>query len=59
LSEADILQCISLNRNSGFQGQVFFFYEGLRKNQSAMAIALQTQGGYNNSADLPPPFKTF
>ena len=59
LSEADILQCISLNRNSGFQGQVFFFYEGLRKNQSAMAIALQTHGGYNNSADLPPPFKTF
>lgn len=58
LDKSDIINCVKLNRNSGFQGQVFFFYEGLRKNSDEIAIALQTEGGYNTVASLPPPFTT-
>ena len=58
LSEADILKCVDLNRNSGFQGQMFFLYEGLRKNNDAMANALKNHGGYAQIAELPPPFIT-
>lgn len=37
LSFAEILKCIKLNQNSGFQGEVFFHYEGLKQNNNLMA----------------------
>jgi uncharacterized lipoprotein YddW (UPF0748 family) len=40
LSSKDVIQCIQLNRNSGFSGQVFFHYEGLRKDGDAIALAI-------------------
>jgi uncharacterized lipoprotein YddW (UPF0748 family) len=57
---ADILTefLIDLNRKSNFQGQIFFSYEDLRKNNDAMAIALKTQAGYSQIAELPSPFIT-
>ena len=36
----DLAKCIKTNRDRNFVGQVFFHYEGLRKNNDAMAIAL-------------------
>jgi uncharacterized lipoprotein YddW (UPF0748 family) len=56
LTQADILNCIKLNRSNGFRGQVFFFYEGLRKNNDEMGLALKTQAGYDRIASLPFPF---
>jgi len=55
LSEVDILKCVDLNRKSGFKGQIFFSYEGLQKNNEAMAIALKTHSGFGQIAELPPP----
>ncbi len=58
ISTQDIVKCVNLNRQSGFQGQVFFHLEGLRKADNQMneiAIALQTQGGYDQIASLPSP----
>jgi uncharacterized lipoprotein YddW (UPF0748 family) len=52
----DVIEYVNLNRSSGFRGQVFFFYEGLRSNGDEIAIALQTKGGYNIAASLPSPF---
>jgi uncharacterized lipoprotein YddW (UPF0748 family) len=40
LSIRDILKCIKLNRDRNFSGEVFFHYEGLRKNNDIIAIAL-------------------
>ena len=36
----DLIKCIKLNRDSHLNGQVWFHYEGLRKNHDAVAIAL-------------------
>jgi len=36
----DLAKCIKKNRDRNLAGQVFFHYEGLRKNNDAMAIAL-------------------
>lgn len=36
LTKSDILNCIKLNRESGFQGQVFFFYEGLQSDNDVI-----------------------
>ncbi len=58
LTTSDIVKSVQLNRRSGLGGQVFFFYEGIAKNDNQMAIALRTQGGYNQIASLPPPFMT-
>jgi uncharacterized lipoprotein YddW (UPF0748 family) len=55
VSVEDILKIVNLNRRSGFSGEVFFFYEGLRKNVDEIAIALQDKGGYAQAATLPPP----
>lgn len=53
LSSKDLLQCLRLNRASGFSGEVFFHYEGLRKNNDAIATALYQSGGYDRVASLP------
>jgi len=47
LTSADIVQCIQYNRNNKLGGQVFFNYEGLRKNDDAMANALSNFWGKN------------
>lgn len=52
---SNLMQYIQLNRRSGFQGQVFFHYEGLRKHSDAIATALR-QTVYADVATLPPPF---
>lgn len=52
LSPKDIIKCIKLNRQRNLSGQVFFHYEGLRKNNDAMAIAL-SKNSYKQVAKLP------
>ena len=47
-----LLQLIEYNRACGIQGEVFFFYEGLRDNNNALAQVLK-QGYYANSANFP------
>ena len=41
LSIKDVIKYIKLNRNRNFGGQVFFHYEGLRKNNDAIANAIE------------------
>ncbi|PSB10888.1 hypothetical protein C7B62_07615 [Pleurocapsa sp. CCALA 161] len=40
VSHQDLIKYIKTNRDRHFSGQVFFHYEGLRKNNDAVAIAL-------------------
>ncbi len=40
LTIKDLIKCIKTNRDRNFQGQVFFHYEGLRKNNDLVAIGL-------------------
>jgi uncharacterized lipoprotein YddW (UPF0748 family) len=49
---------VEFNRKNGFQGEVYFFYEGLRKNNNKLARLLKKQI-YNEPAKLPftPNFK--
>ncbi len=47
-----LLQLIQYNRNSGIQGEVFFFYEGLRDNNNALAEVLR-KNYYAHSAQFP------
>jgi uncharacterized lipoprotein YddW (UPF0748 family) len=47
LSAKEILQCIKLNRDRHMSGEIFFHYEGLRKNNDAIAIALAKSEIYN------------
>ena len=56
LTTKDIIKCIKTNRDRHLSGQVFFHYEGLRKNNDAMAIALSKSAGYNRVASLPEYF---
>jgi uncharacterized lipoprotein YddW (UPF0748 family) len=53
LSERDILNCIEINRRTGLSGQIFFHYEGLRKNNNAIATALYKTGKFDRLASLP------
>jgi hypothetical protein len=46
------LRCIAANRAHGIRGEVLFFYEGLRKNDNALAKALLA-GPYKTKALLP------
>ncbi|WP_414620740.1 glycoside hydrolase family 10 protein [Calothrix sp. CCY 0018] len=46
-----LLQLIEYNRACGIQGEVFFFYEGLRDNNNALAQVLK-QGYYAKSANF-------
>ena len=36
-----LLEAIALNRSLGINGEVLFFYEGLRENNDALAKALR------------------
>ena len=56
LTTKDIIKCIQTNRDRNLSGQVFFHYEGLRKNHDAVAIALSKSAGYNRVATLPEYF---
>ncbi|AFY46907.1 hypothetical protein Nos7524_1013 [Nostoc sp. PCC 7524] len=47
-----LLQVIEYNRQLGIQGEIFFFYEGLRANNNALAKALQNHS-YAKSASFP------
>ncbi|MGB3637204.1 MAG: family 10 glycosylhydrolase [Rivularia sp. (in: cyanobacteria)] len=47
-----LLQLIEYNRACGIKGEVFFFYEGLRDNNNALAKVLK-QSYYANSANFP------
>jgi uncharacterized lipoprotein YddW (UPF0748 family) len=42
ISSELLLQKIQYNRDRGIQGEVFFFYEGLREDNNALAKALRT-----------------
>ena len=52
LTSKDIAKCIKMNRRHNLSGQVFFHYEGLRKNNDAMAIAIAKKS-YQQVARLP------
>lgn len=57
VSSQDLLHYIDLNRNSGFQGQVFFHYEGLQNRHDGITVAeVLRQGPYSNLASLPVTF---
>jgi uncharacterized lipoprotein YddW (UPF0748 family) len=47
-----LLQLIEYNRTCGIKGEVFFFYEGLRDNNNALAEVLK-QNYYAKSAKFP------
>ena len=47
-----LLQLIEYNRSCGIKGEVFFFYEGLRDNNNALAKVLK-QNYYAKSANFP------
>lgn len=49
----DLVKCIQANRDRHLSGQVFFHYEGLRKNNDQVAIALAKFAGYDQVATLP------
>ncbi|MGF1539602.1 MAG: glycoside hydrolase family 10 protein [Pleurocapsa sp.] len=46
LSVRDVMQYIQLNRSRNFSGEVFFHYEGLRKNNDEIPFALKESGIY-------------
>lgn len=62
VTSQNILQCIDLNRNSGLQGQLLFFYEGLhekRKDSNNKIIAeVLRDNYYAQFASLPSFFST-
>ncbi|NJK37524.1 MAG: family 10 glycosylhydrolase [Oscillatoriales cyanobacterium RM2_1_1] len=49
ISEVELIKAIEYNRFRGIRGEVFFFYEGLRENNNALAHALR-QGPYAKPA---------
>ncbi|MEM6614024.1 MAG: family 10 glycosylhydrolase, partial [Cyanobacteria bacterium P01_C01_bin.72] len=53
LSTRDLIKCIQVNRDRNLSGQVFFHYEGLRRHNDAMAIALAESANYQQVAKLP------
>ncbi len=53
ISPEYLVQAIEYNRNRGINGEVFFFYEGLRKNNNALAKVLR-----NNLYAKPASFPT-
>ncbi|MFH7025367.1 MAG: glycoside hydrolase family 10 protein [Heteroscytonema crispum UTEX LB 1556] len=52
ISPEYLLRAIEYNRDRGILGEVFFFYEGLRENNNALANVLRT-GPYAQSASFP------
>lgn len=53
LSAKDLVKCIKANRDRHLSGQVFFHYEGLRKHNDALAIAISESADYQQVAKLP------
>ena len=53
ISRDDLFRCLELNHSNNFSGQILFHYEGLRKNNNAIAIALVKSAGYERVASLP------
>lgn len=47
-----LLEFIAYNRKRGVNGEVLFFYEGLRRNDNALATAL-AEGPYSEPAEIP------
>ncbi|MBW4675743.1 MAG: family 10 glycosylhydrolase [Desmonostoc geniculatum HA4340-LM1] len=52
ISPEYLVRAIEYNRQLGIQGEVFFFYEGLRENNHALAKVLRN-GAYAKSASFP------
>lgn len=52
ISPEYLVQAIEYNRQVGIPGEVFFFYEGLRENNHALAKVLRN-GVYAKSASFP------
>ncbi len=52
ISSDELLQAIEYNRTCGIPGEVFFFYEGLRKDNNALGQVLR-KGPYAQSASFP------
>lgn len=46
LKANDIINCVNYNRKKGLGGQVFFFYEGLTKNNHEIVSALKSSADY-------------
>ncbi len=46
------VQAVEYNRQLGIQGEIFFFYEGLRENNNTLAKVLRN-GPYAKSASFP------
>lgn len=52
MSEEFLLKAVEYNRKKGYRGEVFFFYEGLRKNNDRLAKVL-LKSFYQQPAKLP------
>lgn len=52
ITSEDLIKMIEYNRTYGVLGEVFFFYEGLRKNNNALAKVLYSRG-YAQTAIFP------
>jgi uncharacterized lipoprotein YddW (UPF0748 family) len=52
ISAEYLMQAIEYNRDRGISGEVFFFYEGLRDNNNALAKVLQNNA-YTENASFP------
>ena len=52
ISSEDLVKTIEYNRDRNIAGEVFFFYEGLRKNNNALAKVLRSHA-YSHAARFP------
>jgi uncharacterized lipoprotein YddW (UPF0748 family) len=52
ISAEDLFKVVKYNRESGINGEVFFFYEGLRENDGELAKVLK-ENFYTEFAELP------
>jgi hypothetical protein len=52
IAAEDLVAAVEMNREAGFRGEVFFFYEGLRANDGALADTLLATH-YAEPAALP------
>ncbi len=57
ISPEYLLEAVAYNRAKGFQGEVYFFYEGLRANDGLLADTLLATW-YREPALLPRPFRS-
>jgi uncharacterized lipoprotein YddW (UPF0748 family) len=52
ISAEDLVEVVAINRAQGFRGEIFFFYEGLRAHEGALADTLLATH-YAQPAELP------